>query len=141
MKSTLLLLLSIVGLFALPGCTLTPESKAKIAAVGKVVGNRALAIASTAVLNAAINSADRDKKGGFLDDVAGGLRQNVATLITADDVRQLVRAFTPEKRHWEDLAAKLAKAYAEAQPQNAEERKAILLAMSQGLEQAAVEQK
>ncbi len=101
----------ICGLFA--GCSSwTPEQRAKAGATGSFLAQKAAQIAMQTVISAAVSQADASAKGNYLDSVATGLRTNAVASITSDDVRALVKIWTPgDKPHWTELAASIAELF------------------------------
>lgn len=123
---------------ALTACTFTPEQKQQWAATGSLVLQKAEQIAFNTILSAATSSGDEITKGDFLHSAAEGLRENMGSIVTSDDVAAIVRIWTPQKQHWETLAAQLAEAYAQAHPGDTRARAQVVEAIAEGLQRAVV---
>jgi hypothetical protein len=108
--SLLSLILATLALL-LAGCTLTPEQKAKWGATGSFVASKAASLAGKIILNAAVSQFDGNNKADFLDSAAEGLRTQMTTAITSDDVAQIIKIWTPDKPHWGELASQAAQLY------------------------------
>jgi hypothetical protein len=110
---SLLGLLTLVALFllSLSGCTLTPDQKAKWGATGSFLASKAAKIAGKVILNAAVSQLDGNNKADFLDSAAVGLRSEMENVITAEDVYGVIKIWTPDKSHWDELAHQAALLY------------------------------
>lgn len=141
--ANILLFLAFAALFTLPiGCTMKPETKAKWSATGKLVAADAAKIAFNTVISAAVSHFDGSAKADFLDSAAQGLRENMPSIVTSDNVADIVKIWTPAAEgpsHWTELAEQLAAAYAEhATPGT---RQQIVEALSEGLQVTAASER
>lgn len=119
----------------LTGCT--PAAQAKAKAVAATVGQQTIAAAETAVISAAVSSADKSNKQSFLALVGQNLKAQAPMILSAANVQAAVAAVTPDKSHWTELAAQLAQIYATANPSTDPEKQAVIQAIVTGLNQAA----
>lgn len=126
----------------LAGCALSDATKAKWSATFSTLGQKAVTLAEKVVLNAALSQLDGSAKGDFLDSAASGLRTlDTSSLLTAQDIADVVKIWTPQKTHWAALAAQLAGTYAAAHPQSTAERQALVESLAHGLETVAAAQR
>lgn len=127
-------LLIITGLaMSMSACAFSENQKDRLSAVaGKVTH-----IAIESIIQASINSKDRNKKESFLDDASNQLQHNLAYAITAEDVRHIIEAVTPDKSHWRDLAAKVADVYLQNTPTTEADRRRLIEAIAEGLKSAS----
>jgi hypothetical protein len=132
----LLPLLLAVGVAGAGCSTLSPATREKWAATGSYLGQRALGLATTIVLDAAVSSFDRSQKLDFTQGLSTAFRSRQGELITGTDVRELVQIWTLQKPHWQQLAGKLAETYLQANPQTPAQAQVVLESIAQGLEAA-----
>ena len=105
---TPLILLALLPVFAFSGCAWINTHKTQIDDTLAVVGQRALTVAEQVLISVATDEADQNFKADFLDAVASGLRQNEATIVSADDVAKIVKIWSPnDGAQWKELAASL----------------------------------
>jgi hypothetical protein len=140
-----LFLAAIVSL-SLSGCTLTAQQKEKWSATGSAVGSliaeKALKIAEQAVISYATSASDGRTKADFLDSAAAGLRANMGSIVSSEDVAAVVRIWTPAAEgppHWEDLAGKLAASYAKNQRTGTSQQ--VVEQLAEGLQLAAASER
>lgn len=103
-----------LSLLLLAACSLTPDQKQKWGATGSFLAGKAARLAGQIVLSAAIDQFDGGTKANFLDSAATGLRSEMTNVITADDLATVIKIWTPNKSHWNELADEAAKVYAAA---------------------------
>lgn len=142
-----LLTLAAFAAIAFAGCSSqppgdTPTARDKLAATGSVIGKRvaseAAKFAANLVINSAVSWMDGRNKADFLDSAAQGLRENMLSIVNANDVSSIVRIWTPADTgpsHWQELAGGLGQLYADNQTPGT--RKRIVEALAQGLQLAA----
>ncbi len=122
-------------LLGLGGCSsMTPQSKAKWSATGSWLVAKATDVALSTVVAAAQSQGDAGKKANWLDSLGTGLRTQAVASFSGDDVRALVGIWTPDKPHWESLAAQLAGLSKQAAALPPAQRAELL---AQGVERAA----
>lgn len=137
---------AVLGALFLSSCATlkAPGTQAKLKATGWLVLAKARDVAVQTVLSAAISQADGTAKGDFLDSAATGLRSEMGSILTKDDVARVVRIWTPAQQdgpaHWQALAAQLARTYAAAAPQDKKARAQVIEAIAEGLQLAAQSQ-
>lgn len=136
-------LFAIVSLLPLPGCgTMLPETKARWQATGSLIAKTAARLAFQTVISAATSRLDGSNKADFLDSASQGLRENMGSIVTGANVAEIVRIWTPAKEgpsHWNELAAKLASAYAKNQTPGTQ--KQVIEAIATGLQLAAASER
>lgn len=131
----------ILVLVTLAACSLTTEQKSNWSATGSYLAGRVGQIALNTVLNSAVNSTDRERKGDWVEGLAQGFRTQQGSLVTSGDVKALVDIWTPDAPHWQALGDKLATVYGEARPRTPEEAAKVLEGIAQGLELAETKAK
>jgi hypothetical protein len=101
----------------------------------------AAALASSAVLAAAVSDKDRVDKANIIFGVARGVRTLAGGQVpSAAEVREVINVWSPEKSHWARLADSLAGVYGalhgklEGEPRLAVQ---VLEALARGVEDAA----
>jgi len=104
----------------------------------RIAARRVAIGAGKAVLAAALSQLDRSKKADFLQGLSDGLWTQVPEVISPDAVEEIVRAWTPERSHWEATAKALAAEFARQNPRNREEALAILHSYADGIYAASV---
>ena len=103
-----LIALALLPVSALTGCAWVQAHRTQIDGSLAVVGQRALDVAESVLISAAVNQVDKQFKADFLDSVASGLRQNEATIVNAEDVAKIVRIWSPnDGAQWQQLAGNL----------------------------------
>lgn len=141
MKNPLLIVSTLVLMsIGLAGCSSSTTDKLKETGefLGKRVLNEASKIASRVIIDTATSWADGRDKADFLDSAAQGLRENMLTVVRAEDIAEIVRIWTPARggpSHWNELAVDLADLY--AKNATGPERIQIIEQIAQGLQLAA----
>lgn len=141
--STAAAVVMVAVLFSFSGCAVVTSVsngvKAKapqISATAQYALQKTATLAAGAVLNAAVSEVDGQAKGNVVDGLAYGLRTQEGSLLTSDDVKNLVAIWTPQKPHWAELGAQLATAYDQAHPQTPAAASSALEALATGLNTA-----
>lgn len=89
---------------------LTPAQSEKLKQTAEVIAGRVASIAG----NALLNSLQRENGGDYLHSAATGLRSGMGEIITAEDLREVVRIWTPKAPEWERFADIAADEYGRA---------------------------
>jgi len=129
-----------LAMVALPGCASVQEflRRPEMVQTARIAARRVAIGAGKAVLAAALSQLDRSKKADFLQGLSDGLWTQVPEVISPDAVEEIVRAWTPERSHWEATAKALAAEFARQNPRNREEALAILHSYADGIYAASV---
>jgi hypothetical protein len=107
--------------------------KSEIAQTAQVIGIRAGKIAASCVLDAAVSQIDRENKQDFLDGLAGEFYRRRLEPINSDDMKAIVKIWTPQKPHWEEMGNEFAALWAQYNPKTQAEVSAFLDAYAKAL--------
>lgn len=117
MKNTL----AILAIFAVAGCTFTPQQKAVAVNVGRAAASLAQIATDLTIriiLSKATSGQDLQAKANWLDSAASGLRtleNQTDGYVSAQLVGETIRQWTnPDRAHWADYAESLADAFAQS---------------------------
>ena len=99
------------------------------------IGKTAMQIGQSVAVGA-VSYRDANNKANYMDGVAQAFRQldyTVALNVTGDEIGKLVRAWTPDRPHWDKAADRFAALWAAYPPQNRREAEIFIEAMACGL--------
>lgn len=102
------------------------ENRDQLQATGIVLARIAARDALTIALSSAVSDMDWHTKLGITQGLSTALRSKEGSLVTADDVRAVIAAWTPAKSHWEEVGLTLAQPFLAAPPQTVAQAKAML---------------
>lgn len=138
-KSAPLIALLLLPLFALSGCAWITAHQTQIDSTLAVIGNRAMTVAENVLLSTAVDEADSNFKADYLDTIASGLRANEATIVSSDDVANIVKIWSPsDGAAWQSLAGGVAQVATDAlQSSGAMKSAAVVEQIATGLNNAA----
>lgn len=109
----------------------------KVGQTGTHVTQRVAQIALYSVLQSALNQQDVEHRKDFLDGAADGIRQNLLTISSAEDVKKIVDIWTPEERSWKKLSVGVANTFERYQDAAPEKKEQVLEGIAKGLQVAA----
>lgn len=133
------------GSFVFSGCSSLTEwvanHRPQIAATQAVIKNKVADVVKQVVIPAAVSQFDKTKKTDFVSALAQGFRtyQGTGKILSAEDVKNIVDAWTPEKAHWDVLGVELATLWAKENPVTPEQTQKILELIARGLDSAVTE--
>lgn len=127
-----------MALVLLTSCeSLTPEQRDNVNQTGSLVARKAAGVAAKILLQSAIGAMSGDRKEDFLHSAALGLRSEMGSIITANDVQEVVKIWTPKQEPgFAKLASDLGRAYKSAIQNGAEPMEAVE-AVAVGLQDVA----
>lgn len=117
------------------GDVATDTRNAKINATGSYIIQKVGTIALNTVLTGLTSQTDQSTKTDYLQGLALAFRSQEGSLITSDDVKNLVSIWTPSAPHWATFGTQIAQLVANADPQTPAQAKQILESIAQGLDQ------
>jgi hypothetical protein len=126
-----------LGIVPISGCAWTAAHKSQIQATAGIVGKRAAIIALQVVIGAAKSQYDAGNKADYLDSLATGLRTYEGQIVSGDDIKAIVAAWTPDKPHWQEAGDRFAQLWDSNPPKSKAEVAAFLEAYASGLNNVA----
>lgn len=116
------------------GCAISQQAKDKWAETGSLVAKKAASIVLQTVINSAVNSFDRSSKVDFVQGLSEGLRSQQGNMLTSSDLKEVIRIWTPDKPHWQEMGDQIADLYGKQAPTNSKEAAETLERIAKGLD-------